>query len=234
MVIHRVSVVMPVYNGELHVAEAIESVLGQTQPPDELVVVDDGSTDGTPQILDRYGSRIVRLRQSHAGAAAAVNRGLGVATGDVLGFQDADDIWCRDKLSRQLESLDARPEIDAVFGMACQFVSPEVPESRKAALAPKIGIGRGELRPCMLIRRGAFHRIGPFDPALSATAFIEWLGRAKRMGLRYSMLDEVVLLRRLHLSNYSRVNLKERDQDMLLGLHSLIRARRAQKCDPLT
>jgi glycosyltransferase involved in cell wall biosynthesis len=161
MVSHYVSVVMPVYNGEAHVAEAIETVLGQTRPPDELVVVDDGSTDGTPQILHRYGSRIVRLRQSHRGATAAVNRGLGAATG-------------------------------------------------------------------MLIRRGAFDRIGPFDPALSATSFIAWLGRAKRMGLRGSMLDEVVLLRRLHLSNHGRVNLKEQDQEVLLSLHSLIRGRRAQ------
>ena len=228
MVSHYVSVVMPVYNGEAHVAEAIESVLGQTRPPDELVVVDDGSTDSTPQILHRYGSRIVRLRQSHRGATAAVNRGLGVATGNVLGFQDADDIWCREKLGRQLESLDTQPEVNAVFGMVRQFISPEVPESRKSELAPRIGIGRGELRPCMLIRRGAFDRIGPFDPALSATSFIAWLGRAKRMGLRCSMLDEVVLLRRLHLSNHGRVNLKEQDKEMLLSLHSLIRGRRAQ------
>lgn len=221
-----VSVVMAVRNGEAYVEEAIDSVLAQCRSDDEFVIVDDGSTDGTPQILEGFGDRIVHVRQPHAGQMAALNRGLGIATGDMLAFQDADDIWCDDKLARQLAALDADPGLDAVFGMVRQFVSPEVPPDRRAALAPKIEFWRGELKPCLLIHRPAFEKVGLFDPSLAATGFIEWLGRAKRIGTRFGMVDSVVLQRRLHLANHGRINAGLQGRETLLALRRLIEGRR--------
>src|SRR6266704_2554039 len=112
----RVSVLMAVCNGEAHVAEAIESSLRQSRPPDEIIVVDDGSDDGTPRVLAQYGDRIVRLSQPNRGQTVALNLALVVAAGDVSGFLDGDDLWCERKLERQLQALEP-DTVDAAFGL---------------------------------------------------------------------------------------------------------------------
>lgn len=88
----QVSVVIAAYNAEAYIAEAIESVLGQTVPPGEVIVIDDGSIDGTRGILDRFGDRIVALAQDNSGQAIAVNKALARARGELIGFCDADDL----------------------------------------------------------------------------------------------------------------------------------------------
>jgi glycosyltransferase involved in cell wall biosynthesis len=222
----RISVVMAVYNGEAYVAEAIDSVLDQSRPPDEFIVVDDGSTDGTSKILDRYSDRIVRLSQENSGQTAALNRAIARASGDLLAFQDADDIWCERKLERQVAALIGNPDTDAVFGLMRQFVSPDVPIAQQQGLAPAQELCPGEIRVCMLIRKSQFRRIGPFDATFPAVSFIEWLGRAKQMGLRSVMLSEVVARRRLHLNNYGRRNVDSRDDQTLNALRRVIVARK--------
>jgi len=218
----RASVIIAAYNAEAYVAEAVESVLGQSRPPDEVIVVDDGSTDRTPAILAGFGDRIVHLSQANLGQAAAVNRALGLATGDVLGFCDADDLWTPRKLEWQLERLGS---CDAVFGKLRQFVSPELPEPERQRMQPAIEVHRGELKICMLVRRSTFDRIGPFDEVLPATFFTEWLGRAKGLGLRIDHLDEIVALRRLHRGNGGRTNTAAQDIETLLALRKAIKTR---------
>jgi glycosyltransferase involved in cell wall biosynthesis len=208
------------------VAEAIESVLGQSCPPQEFIVVDDGSSDGTSHILERYSGRIVHLAQDNRGQTAALNRAIACANGELLAFQDADDVWCPRKLEHQLAVLEQYSEVGAVFGLMRQFVSPDVPLARQAELAPVQEICPGEMRACMLIRRAEFDRIGTFDPAFPAVAFIAWLARAKRMGLRSRMLDEVVVERRLHLNNYGRRNTASRDAETLRALFQAVASRR--------
>src|SRR4051794_31702052 len=111
----RVSVVIAAYNAQAYIAEAIESVLGQTVAPDEVIVVDDGSSDGTRGILDRFGKRIMALGQANSGQAVAVNRGLALARGELIGFCDADDLWSPRKLELQLALLDRDGGIEAAF-----------------------------------------------------------------------------------------------------------------------
>src|SRR6185437_11144924 len=94
----RVSVVIPTYNSGPLVTEAVESVLAQTLPAAEVLVVDDGSTDDTPERLAAYGERIRYLPQANQGVAAARNRGIREATGDLIAFLDADDVWHPRKL----------------------------------------------------------------------------------------------------------------------------------------
>ena len=104
-----VSVVMPVYQGREHLAAAIESVLAQTFERFELLVVDDGSTDGSSEIAHTYAERDPRVhyrRQENAGQGAARNAGIGVARGEAVGFLDQDDLWLPNKLARQLPLLD--------------------------------------------------------------------------------------------------------------------------------
>lgn len=222
----RVSVVIAAYNAEAYIAEAIESVLDQTIRPDEVIVVDDGSRDGTRAVLDRFNDRIVALTQSNSGQAVAVNKGLAIARGELIGFCDADDLWTKHKLETQLALLQRDGDVDAVFGKVQQFVSPDVPEEQRARLAPAVEIMPGELKQCMLIRRAALMRIGPFDETLPATFFIAWLGRAKQGGLRSAHVDDVVVRRRLHLGNGGRTNTDAQNLQTLMALRQAIKARR--------
>ena len=106
-----VSCVIPAYNAERYIDRALASVIEQSRPPEEIIVVDDGSTDGTADVLASYGSRLRVVRQANAGPAAARNRGIEMAAGELICFQDADDEWDRDKLAKQLALLDASPNV---------------------------------------------------------------------------------------------------------------------------
>lgn len=98
-----ISVIIPAYNAEKYLREALDSALAQTHPQTEVVVVDDGSTDGTPEILKAYGSRITIVRQANRGVATACNAGVAAAMGKWIAFLDADDVWLPNKLALQLE-----------------------------------------------------------------------------------------------------------------------------------
>ena len=222
----RVSVVIAAYNAQAYLAEAIESVLGQTVPPDEVIVVDDGSTDGTRGVLDRFGDRILALTQKNSGQAVAVNKGLAMARGEFIGFLDADDLWTSRKLEMQLARLESDGSVEAAFGKVQQFVSPDVPEQHRARLTPPVEIMPGELKQCMLIRRTALMRIGPFDEGLPATFFIAWLGRAKQRGLKIAHVDDIVVRRRLHLGNGGRINTDAQNLQTLMALRQAIKAQR--------
>jgi glycosyltransferase involved in cell wall biosynthesis len=222
----RVSVVIAAYNSEAYIAEAIESVLGQTVPPSEVIVIDDGSTDGTSGILARFGDRITALTQTNSGQAVAVNKGLAMARGELIGFCDADDLWTSRKLEMQLALLERNSDVEAVFGKVQQFVSPEVPEDQRERLRPAVEIMPGELKQCMLIRRAALDRAGPFDETLPATFFIAWLGRAKQSGLTSAHVDDIVVRRRLHLGNGGRTNTDAQNRETLLALRKAIKAQR--------
>ena len=100
-----VSVITPVHNGARFLAEAVESVERQGYEPLEIIVVDDGSTDDTPRVIAELGDRVLALRQENAGPAAARNRAIAAARGDVLAFCDADDTWPEGKLDAQLARL---------------------------------------------------------------------------------------------------------------------------------
>lgn len=110
-----ISVVMPVYNGAAHLAQAIESVLAQTLPPARVVVVDDGSTDGSAALLQRYGDRITRLSQTNQGQAHARRTGADAAGGELIAFIDQDDVWDADKLARQADLMQRFPDAGATY-----------------------------------------------------------------------------------------------------------------------
>jgi len=100
-----ISVIIPVYNGERYLAEAIESALAQTWEPVEIIIVDDGSTDGSADVASRFASSVKYDLQPHAGPGAARNRGARLARGDYLAFLDADDLWLKEKLKLQMAAM---------------------------------------------------------------------------------------------------------------------------------
>jgi glycosyltransferase involved in cell wall biosynthesis len=207
-----VSCIVPVYNGERFLAEALDSVLGQGVADLEIVAVDDGSIDGTAEILSSYGDRLRVVRQPRAGVAAARNRGLAEATGELIAFQDCDDLWAPGKLERQLACFRDREDLDLCLGWVQNFWMEEVAHeeagyqgSRFAEAVP------GYSLPVALVRRSVFDRIGAFDPTLRVSEDNDWFLRARDGGLVEHVVPEVLLRRRLHMGNLTRKDLASRE-----------------------
>ncbi|MHC4784098.1 MAG: glycosyltransferase family 2 protein [Planctomycetota bacterium] len=107
----KISVVIPAYNAEKHIARAIESVLAQTRPADEVIVIDDGSSDGTGDVVRSFGDKVIFIQQENAGASVARNAGIEAATSDWIAFLDADDEWLPNKLQLQVEHFKRNPDL---------------------------------------------------------------------------------------------------------------------------
>lgn len=195
-----VSVVMPVFNGAAFVREALESVLCQTLPAFEILVMDDGSTDETPGLLSTFKDRIRTVSLSHGGADAARNQGVIEAKGEFVCFFDADDIMIPQRLSLQCRVLTATPDLDFVFGNLVEFEG-EVPKPTDPAWTAKrkAGLCGGTL----MARRTALLKVGLFETRWKIAGFMEWYFRVQDGGFKSRMLDEVVLLRRIHGTNLS-------------------------------
>lgn len=221
----RISAIVPLYNTRAYIVEAIDSILAQTRPADEIIVVDDGSTDGGPELLARYGSRVCVIRQVHAGAATALNRGIAQATGDTIAFLDADDLWAKDKLERQQTALLAKDSVDCVFGLVQQFDQRAAAGGASVAHEPQ----RGVSRIALLIRRVAFDRFGLFDESMRVVEFVPWYARATVLGLMTEMLNHVVAYRRIHLGNSGIVRRDQQQQESLLGLKKALDLRRQRR-----
>jgi glycosyltransferase involved in cell wall biosynthesis len=196
-----VSVVVPVHNGERYVRDAIESVLRRGHRSLEVIVVDDGSTDGGASVAERCGPRVRVHRQDRAGAGAARNYGVRLARGAYLAFLDADDLWTVASLTSRLEALCADPSLDLVFGHVRHFVSPDLDPARASRIFCPPGAQPGYLPSCMLARREAVERVGPFREDLRIGEFVDWMARARECALREAMVADTVVLRRIHGAN---------------------------------
>lgn len=198
---------VPVFNGERYLREAVDSVLAQTYNSVEIIVVDDGSTDRTPQIIESLGNRIRSLKQDNLGPATARNSGVKIAHGDFIAFLDADDLWHPEKLTRQMQCLEARPEADLCITYLQNFWSPEFKAeaehfSNHRLSKPTPGYF---MLPTVLIRRDVFDSIGFFNTELQVCEDVEWFLRAVERNMVIFVLREVLLQRRLHASNLSRI-----------------------------
>jgi glycosyltransferase involved in cell wall biosynthesis len=214
-----VSVVIPAYNAARYVAPSLRSVLEQTMTPGEVIVVDDGSTDETASIVARARRPVRLVRQAHLGYAATMNRGVAEASGPLLAFQDADDLWMPRKLEWQIAALDEDPALDAVFGQFESFLSPDLPDADRARYRVPPVMAAYQLQT-MLIRRAAFDRVGPVDPLVGTGGAIDWVSRARAAALRMKVLDEVVGRRRIHDDNMDIREAQQRRGELLTTLRA--------------
>lgn len=203
-----ISVIIPAFNAQAYLSEAVESVLGQSRGRFEVIVVDDGSTDDTVRVAERYSDRVRYLYQENRGVGAARMRGVSGSRGPLLAFLDSDDRWVQEKTALQLARLEADPRLEAVFGHARQFLSPELDPRSLPAIRPETEVLPAQLSSAMLIRRDAFERVGSFEVAgaMKRAADVDWFARAVEAGLRFQMIPEVVYERRIHETNQSRVD----------------------------
>jgi glycosyltransferase involved in cell wall biosynthesis len=196
-----VSTVVPARDAEAYLGEAIESVLNQTLPVAEVIVVDDGSTDATAHIADGFGNPVRCVRQAASGVGAALNRGVEEASGALLAFLDADDLWTAEKNEIQVRALSGNGALDMVFGHVRHFYSPELRAAERERLVLPVGLAPGFLKGTMLVRREAFRRVGDFATQWRTGDFVDWYARALDAGLTGAMLPDAVLSRRLHRNN---------------------------------
>jgi len=209
---NEISVIIPVYNGALHLAEAIETVLAQTVAAMAIIVVDDGSEDETPQVAARFAGSIHYVRQAHGGAAQARNVGTHYVDSEYLAFLDSDDTWVPHKLERQLTELRNCEEATMIFGNCIQFPSSELTSDEMAALKFDSFATPGITASALFMRTRDFRAVGQFNAKLRMGEFIEWYARARDKGFATKVLPEVVFHRRLHRGNHGRLVLDARLQ----------------------
>jgi glycosyltransferase involved in cell wall biosynthesis len=199
-----VSCIIPVYNSERFIAAAVESILGQTHRPIEVIVVDDGSTDGTPAVLEQFSGLLRVIAQSNAGHAAARNAGIRASAGEYIAFLDADDLWHPDKLVRQTRRLAEHPELGVTFSHLLNFSGNPPPLGSNLPPATA-GSVPGYTSVTMLARRTLFDTIGLFDEMLRHGNDRDWLLRAAEQGVQVDLLPDILVYRRLHDANRSAV-----------------------------
>jgi glycosyltransferase involved in cell wall biosynthesis len=168
-----VTAVIPSYNCGEMVIEAVESVLAQTTVPSQIIVVDDGSTDGTPEWLRPYRDRIHYVRQPNQGVSSSRNRGIAEARNDVIAFLDADDVWHPRKIELQLETFTSHSELGLLGTKSFEWPSEQLPrvnqrahESVSRVTWRRLVVRSFFVTSTIMVRRHVLSQVGWFDPAL--------------------------------------------------------------------
>mgnify|MGYP005751411111 CR=1 FL=1 len=219
------AVVIPAWNAEATITEAIDSLLGQCVPPLEVIVVDDGSTDVTAARVSAYGARVKLLRQPNRGPGAATSAGLAEVSTPFVAFLDADDVWLPGKARRQLQYLTEKKGSAGVFARAKTFRGP---------LAEPVFGAESDLwsRSTMMVRTADAHRIGDMiDPVGGRGDVIDWLARGRELGMRFDMLEEVLVLRRIRPGSLSYGRDAAKDRGYLEVVRRALERRRARDAE---
>ena len=210
----RVSIIIPTYNRAGMLVECLGSVFAQTYTDYEIIVVDDGSTDHTEELIKPTLSRIIYFKHENRGNAAARNSGLDIAKGELIAFLDSDDIWLPDKLRREVDYLDQHPDVDMVCANGTFFGSPKfggkkvVPDKRAIPLARdgvtlKAIFTRSSLRPsAMVLRKRVIEGTNGFDPDFAACVDLDF---AFRVLMKYKVIfmNEPFFKMRKHVDHVS-------------------------------
>lgn len=222
----KISIIIPTYNHSKFVCQAVESALAQTLPAYEIIVVDDGSTDETTEVLAKYKTQICYVKQENQGVSAARNNGVNTASGDFVAFLDADDIWFPQKLEWQIKKFTEEKELGLVHcgyididengdflqehidGMA-GWVAEEMLFFKRPVI---LGGGSGSFIP-----KKVFQEVGGFDLRLSTSADWDLYFRIAQKW-QIGFVPKILLKYRLHSSNMHG-NIKTMQDDMLLAYY---------------
>jgi glycosyltransferase involved in cell wall biosynthesis len=219
-----VSIIIPVYNYEMYLGEAIESALDQSFESKEVIVVDDGSTDGSGAVSSTFGTSIKYLRQERGGNGSARNLGVANSRGGYLSFLDADDRWHKTKIAKEAAVLEADHDVDGVRSLVREFISPEVDEERRQSIRASHDAIAGLLHYGTM-RRAAFDRLGGFTTELQLGVGVDFAARWADLRLRTDLVEEVLVERRLHgANNWTRES--NRHSDLVKAVRASLERRR--------
>lgn len=208
----NISVLIPSYNSEKYIEACLQSILEQSLKPTEIIVVDDGSSDKTVQILQAY-KNIKVICQEKKGVSFARNTALKESCGEFIAFQDADDLWLEDKLKLQFEFLCNNPDIDFVFSKMNNFIDSTIDDQSKIYWEQFQGKNIDPIGlPSMLSRRTVFEKVGNFNSELPFGEDLDWFSRVEEAGIKKIIMPEVLALRRLHNSNTTLLSAKDQQQ----------------------
>jgi glycosyltransferase involved in cell wall biosynthesis len=221
-----VSAIVPVFNGERFLAAALESIFAQDYQPVEVIVVDDGSVDGTADAARSF-NRVHYLWQVNQGVASARNAGIAVAHGAFLTFPDADDLMAPTKFSAQVGYLLSHPAVGCVLTRQEVFFEPGVTPPPWVQRDLIFGDAWGVGPLSMMARRDVIERVGGFDPRYVPADGMEWLGRLREHGIGIAVLPEILMHRRIHEANTSYQN-KAMVQGLLKSLKRKLDSQRAR------
>ncbi len=225
-----ISCIVPVYNGAKFIDEALESIASQSYPVAEIIVVDDGSTDATAEVVAAWLDKVTYVRKDNGGPASARNLGIQLSASPYLAFLDADDIWHPEKLERQMRRFAERPELELSLTYKRTFWVDEMSEEGERLRREGHPFAKdhpGYVCQTMLMPRTTFVRVGEFDENLRIGEDTDWLLRAERLGVVREILPDVLVYRRMHQSNISYTRYDGGAQDQLSLLFSHIRSRRS-------
>ena len=220
-----VSVIIPVHNS-MYICEALNSVKDQSYENIEIIVVDDGSTDNTTGEISKFNG-LQLIKTANRGVASARNEGLRSCKGEFITFLDADDIWSKEKTSKQVDFLIKNRNYDLIHGRFKNYFQwdSEPPNgiSREKFLDPDTGrlISLGTL----MVRNNVFLKTGFFDDKLKTGEDLDWFIKMKESGSRVYFDDNEVMKRRLHSSNLSYKSISEESNIVRLLKASLERKR---------
>lgn len=194
---NTVSAIIPVYNGKDVICSAIDSIISQTRPADEIIIIDDGSTDSTEAVVARYGDAVRYIRQDNAGPAAARNHGIRCANSDLVAFLDSDDVWLPDKLQKQVSAL-LHDDTIGLVASGYVFCSKDMQNKRphvvekldKRLISCSDLLGENYIgTSTVVVRRECFHKVGFFDESMHfGEDWNMWLRIARHYHVAYVAL----------------------------------------------
>lgn len=221
-----VSVIVPLFQGRRFIGEAVECVRRQTYDSIELLVVDNGSTDGGPAIAAAAGA--VVISSDVRGAGAARNAGIAASRGEILMFLDQDDLWMESKAERQVAALEQQPHAFSLVHERLELVDLDEPPAYLthetfAADHP------GWVPSCLAVRREVFERVGPFDEGFVHGSDLDWFARAKAIGVEAAIIGETLVRRRIHGAN--SLSTQAAASETIDAVRMMLARRRAAKPD---
>ena len=218
-----ISVIVTVYNGENFFCQAMDSVIAQHYKNTEIIIVDDGSTDNTAELVKPYLKRdsVSYVFQKNGGHAAALNKGVSLANGELLSFIDHDDLWEPTKLKIQFKAFIDVAELDVVFSYQKSFAENKASDKlvfEREAIP-------GYIPGSMLIRKNAFLKVGSFDTSIQKGYFFPWFDSLKTNDLKMILLPDLLYHRRVHGANISICSDPKDYKDYFLAIRAIRKQR---------
>ena len=199
-----IDIILPVYNCEKFIGEAIQSVLDQTFKNFNLIIINDGSTDSTEEIINKYkkkDARIILIEQKNSGQINSLNTGLELSKSTYIAFIDADDLWEKTKLEKQYSLLTKTVDLTVCFTLVREFDSLQNQDTKYSARKKDM---KGLNKLCFLGAKSLFDTYGKFNNEVSLADFVLWFGKLINDNVKYEVINEVLAFRRIHGNNMTK------------------------------